>query len=161
MPRRILVVDDEEDELAAWDITLRKAGYFVRTASTATRALELCDEFMFDLVMLDYVMPKMKGLELLARIREKNPLVRSILVSARLNVPEQEVREAIRGEAEADRYLHKPIKNEQLIEAVGEVLKEDGNRAWADIAKDQSAGKGGVTRAKGAQSRLNKHIKKG
>jgi len=52
MPHRILVVDDEEDELAAWILPYGKpviCSYSVH----ATRALELCDEFVFDLVMLD------------------------------------------------------------------------------------------------------------
>src|SRR5437870_13014966 len=111
MASRILVVDDEIDELAGWETVLRKAGYAVITASTANRALELCESTVFDLVILDLIMPKMKGLELLARVRKSSPLIRSILISGKLdsNVRAQDVREYIRGEVETDKYLHKPI----------------------------------------------------
>ena len=162
MRHKVLVVDDEVDELTGWETVLRKAGYFVRTATTALTALELCDQFVFDLVILDYVMPKMKGLELLARIRDKNPLVRSILVSGRLGLPEQTVRETIRGEVESDKYLHKPVKNEQLLEAVSELLKKaQPSRPWEAIAGNHVAEKGTVSKARKVQGKLKKHITKG
>jgi CheY-like chemotaxis protein len=165
MPYRILVVDDEPDELAGWETALRKSGYVVRTAATANRALELSDESVFDLVILDYVIPKMKGLEVLARIRKKSPLIRSVVVSGKLDkkLLEREVKETIRGEVETDRYLHKPVSNEQLLEAVAEALKEAGaSRPWQTIAADHvRAQKGSISKARGAQGKLNKHIEKG
>jgi len=165
MAHRILVVDDEADELVGWETALRKAGYTVKTASTPARALELCDESVFELVILDYVMPKMKGLELLSRIRKKNPLVRSVIVSGKLDkkLVEQDIKETIRGEVETDKYLHKPVSNEQLLAAVAEALKEAGsNRPWEEIAEDQIKGeKGSVSKARGAQGKLKKHIQKG
>ena len=165
MPSRILVVDDEVDELAGWKTALGRGGYVVRTAPTAARALELCDESIFDLVILDYVMPKMKGLELLSRIRKKNPLIRSILISGKLDktVLEKDVKESILSEVETDRYLHKPVKNEQLLEAVEEVLrKRSSSKSWDAIAADYLQGeKGTVSKAKSAQGKLKKYIKKG
>ncbi len=165
MPYKILVVDDEPDELVGWETALRKAGYLVSTASTPARALELCDETVFDLVILDYLMPKMKGLEVLSRIRKKIPLVRSIVVSGKLdrNLLEAEIKETIRGEVETDRYLHKPVKNEELLDAVAEALKKaQPNRPWDAIAADHVEGtKGTVTKAREAQNKLKKHINKG
>ena len=165
MPHKILVVDDEQDELTGWETALAKAGYLVRTAVTPARALELCDEIAFDLVILDYLMPKMKGLEVLARIRKKIPLVRSIVVSGKLDksILESEIKETIRGEVETDRYLHKPVKNEELLAAVAEALKRtEAGRPWDAIAADHVEGaKGTVTKARGAQDKLKKHIDKG
>lgn len=165
MPYRILVVDDEIDELTGWGTLLRRGGYQVHTASTPARALELCDESIFDLVILDYVMPKMKGLELLSRIRKKSPLVRSIIISGKLDktLVDRQIKETIRGEVETDRYFHKPIKNEQLLEAVAEILREAGlTRPWDEIAANHMEGeKGTVSKARGAQDRLRKHIQKG
>ncbi len=110
-------------------------------------------------------MPKMKGLELLSRIRKKNPLVRSVIVSGKLDkkLVEQDIKETIRGEVETDKYLHKPVSNEQLLAAVAEALKEAGsNRPWEEIAEDQIKGeKGSVSKARGAQGKLKKHIQKG
>lgn len=165
MPDRILVVDDEEDELTGWETALRRRGYFVRTASTAKKALELCDQFRFDLVLLDYLMPRMKGLELLARIRKKLPLIRSIVVSGKLDkkLLEQEVRETVRGEVETDRYLHKPVDNERLLGVIAEILESRPSaNSWAQVAEEHiRAEKGTVSKAKGAQKKLKKHLTKG
>lgn len=164
MPHQILIVDDEPDELEAWEALLRKQGYAVRTASSALTALRACDENRFDLVVLDYVIPKMKGLELLSRIRKKLPLVRSILISGKLDkkLQEHDIRESIRSEMEVDKYLHKPAKNEELLEAIAALLLEKPpGRAWDSIADGILQGeKGSVKKAKGAQSKLKKHLGK-
>ena len=117
MPYHILLVDNEQDELDAWEALLRGRGYAVKTASSGQLALQACDETRFDLVVLDYVMPQMKGLELLSRIRKKLPLVRSILISGKLDqrLQDQSVRESIRSEMEVDKYLHKPARNEESL----------------------------------------------
>jgi DNA-binding response OmpR family regulator len=64
---------------------------------------------------------------------------------------------------ETDKYLHKPIKNEQLLEAVAEILKEaKSGRPWDAIAAEHiESEKGTVSRARGAQEKLKKHIKRG
>jgi DNA-binding response OmpR family regulator len=164
MPQRILIVDDETDELEAWEQLLSKQGYLVRTASTPEAALKACDENRFDLVVLDYVIPKMKGLELLSRIRKTLPLVRSILISGKLDkkLEERDIRESIRGEVEVDRYLHKPASNEELSAAITELLKEQpSGRPWNEIAGDILQGdKSTVKKAKGAQSKLKSHLRK-
>ena len=162
MPHRILAVDDEVDELAGWETALRRGGYLVRTASTAASALDLCDEFNFDLVILDYVMPKMKGLELLARIRKKSPLVRSIVISGKVDLLEQEIRESIRGDVETDRHLRKPVRNEELLDAVAEVLKEvQPSHSWDAVAADYiKGGNATVSKARKAQGKLNRHLRK-
>lgn len=164
MPHRILIVDDEPDELEAWEALLRKQGYVVRTSASAQAALQACDENRFDLVVLDYVIPKMKGLELLSRIRKKLPLVRSILISGKLDkrLQEQDIRESIRSEMEVDKYVHKPVRNEELLEAIAALLSEKPpSRPWDLIAEDILQGeKGSVNKAKGAQSKLKKHLGK-
>jgi DNA-binding response OmpR family regulator len=164
MPQRILIVDDETDELEAWEQLLSKQGYLVRTALTPEAALKACDENRFDLVVLDYVMPKMKGLELLSRIRKSLPLVRSILISGKLDkkVEAKEIRESIRSEVEVDKYLHKPVSNEELSAVISELLKEHpSGRAWNEIADDILQGdKSSVKKAKGAQSKLRNHLRK-
>jgi CheY-like chemotaxis protein len=164
MPLQILVVDDEPDELEAWEALLRKKGYNVQTASSPEVALRKCDENRFDLVVLDYVIPRMKGLELLSRIRKKLPLVRSILISGKLDkkLQEQEIRESIRSEMEVDKYLHKPARNEDLLEAITALFAENpSGRAWDTIAEDILKGeKSSVKKAKGAQRSLKKHLKK-
>jgi CheY-like chemotaxis protein len=164
MPIHILIVDDEPDELDAWGALLRRKGHNVQTASTPQQALQKCDEHRFDLVVLDYVIPGMKGLELLARIRKKLPLVRSILISGKLDekLQEQDIRESIRSEVEVDKYLRKPASNDELLGAITTLFQEKQSaRAWDAIAGDLLKGEeSSIKKARGAQSKLNKHIKK-
>jgi CheY-like chemotaxis protein len=68
-PRRVLVVDDNEDAAKAISTTLRIFGHEVRTAFDGTTAVELAVEFQPDLVLLDLGMPKMDGYEAAKRIR--------------------------------------------------------------------------------------------
>ena len=161
---RILIVDDEPDELEAWKTLLRRNGYNVRTASSPQTALQECDQHRFDLVVFDYVMPKMKGLELLSRIRKKLPLVRSILISGKLDkrLQEQDIRDTIRSEMEVDKYLHKPASNEELLGAITALFHENqSGRAWDAIAQGILEGdKTSVKKAKLAQGKLKKHLRK-
>jgi CheY-like chemotaxis protein len=163
MPLQILVVDDEPDELDAWKTLLLKRNYNVQTANKPDEAMRKCDEHRFDLVVLDYVMPKMKGLELLARIRKKLPLIRSILISGKFDedLGEQEIRESIRTEVEVDKYLRKPAKNEELLNAITEIFDEKSTgRSWNTVADDILKGeKSSVKRARSAQTKLNKRLK--
>ena len=134
--KTILIVDDEDDVRNAWKRALRLDGYAVYDAATSKAALELCDEHAFDVVILDFIMPGMDGLEVLRRIRKRQPLVRSVLISGKLdlNVKEDEVGKQAREKAEVDHYLHKPVSNGRLKEVVGQMLGLDGVRDWKSVA---------------------------
>lgn len=134
---RILIVDDETDIAKAWERAMRIAGHDVKTAQTSDAAMALCNEYTFDVVILDYIMPSMRGLELLTRIRKVQPLVRSILVSGKIPTvfDESSVRADMKEKIEVDVYLHKPVANQRLREAVEQLLAERGLDNWKDISK--------------------------
>lgn len=137
-PNRILIVDDEEAVLRAWQRALKLAGYTVWTAKSADEALRLSDEHSFELVILDYIMPSMDGIELLRRIRRRLPLIRSILISGKVDkdVSEADVNNMIRESIEVDIYLHKPVSNEGLLSSIKELLsREPRDRTWEEIAQ--------------------------
>src|SRR6266566_9661541 len=75
----ILVVDDNPDKLGLLEMTLRLAGYDVRTAADGVEALAAIESYPPDLVITDVMMPKMNGYELAERIRA-NPQTRFIPV---------------------------------------------------------------------------------
>ena len=66
----VLLVDDDEDILAMSGRWLEKAGYEVIKAMSGSEALSALSDNKIDLVLLDYVMPKMSGTETLQRIRD-------------------------------------------------------------------------------------------
>ena len=79
---KILIVDDEQVQREMLAGFLKKKGYEIETAADGKAALALFHEKPFSLVLTDHKMPGMTGDELLFKLREINPLVRSIMITA-------------------------------------------------------------------------------
>lgn len=80
-PARILLVDDNANGLAARKSVLQELGHRITTASCGATALEQLGAQKFDLVVTDYKMPRMDGLELIRRLRKQAPELPIILIS--------------------------------------------------------------------------------
>jgi CheY-like chemotaxis protein len=78
---RILLLDDNSLGLSARRSVLEELGHKVVTSGAPQEALELCGKQRFDVVVTDYKMPKMNGLEFIARLRKQSPTVGIILIS--------------------------------------------------------------------------------
>jgi len=78
---RILLVDDNSLGLAARRSVLEELGHKVATCSAPHDALELCGKQRFDVVVTDYKMPKMNGLEFIGRLKKVHPQIAVILIS--------------------------------------------------------------------------------
>jgi CheY-like chemotaxis protein len=117
---RILLVDDNCLGLAARRSVLEELGHKVHTSCTAADALELCGKHGFDVVVTDYKMPKMSGVELIVRLRKLHPATSVILISGFTDTLGLD--EASTG---ADIVLQKS-NNEvpQLIRAVNRLLRK-------------------------------------
>ncbi|MDP8981273.1 MAG: response regulator [Acidobacteriota bacterium] len=77
----ILLVDDNNMGLMARKTVLQELGHRVITALNAHDALEVCGKQRFDLLITDYKMPKMNGVELIRELRKVQPQVSVILIS--------------------------------------------------------------------------------
>jgi len=77
----ILLVDDNRQGLIARKSLLQELGYIIRTATGGEEALELFSRQKFDVVVTDFKMPSMDGIELIQRIRDIEPDARIILLS--------------------------------------------------------------------------------
>ncbi len=119
MTSRILVVDDDQKLLKMLQRTLVLEGFEVATASNGVEALEQIDTAQPDLLIADWTMPKMDGLELLRSLRaEKNSLLVLMLTA----------RDAIENRVEglqsgADDYLVKPFAPAELVARVHALLR--------------------------------------
>ncbi|MEW6719917.1 MAG: response regulator [Thermodesulfobacteriota bacterium] len=80
--KKVLVVDDEESIRELYRAELADEGYDVGLAADGREAVRLLEAFGPDLVTLDIMMPGVDGIETLRRIREKNPTIPVVLVSA-------------------------------------------------------------------------------
>ncbi len=163
MPNRILIVDDEKLVLAGFKTALELEGYRVWTSQNAKAALALVQEASFDLIVLDFIMPGMDGLELLARIRKHQPLVRSIIISGKIDSgqSEDDLTKTLGEQVEADLYLHKPVSNERLIAAVKTLLTDTHGGDWKAIAGQLVQRQGApIGKARAAAKALRKSLKK-
>jgi len=77
----ILLVDDNANGLAARRAVLNELGHNIFTASSGAQALEKFSSQQIDLVVTDYKMPRMDGLELIARLRKLAPALPLVLIS--------------------------------------------------------------------------------
>jgi CheY-like chemotaxis protein len=80
-PARILIVDDNSFGLSARKSLLRELGHEVQTSRSPKEALELCERTTFDVIVTDYRMPDMNGIEFIASLRKSHNLVPVVLVS--------------------------------------------------------------------------------
>jgi DNA-binding response OmpR family regulator len=115
----VLVADDDEDILELVKIRLERAGYATVGAGDGDEALRLAVERRPDLCVLDLVMPKRTGLEVLTelRVREETASIPVILLTATA----QERQEGALARA-ADAYLTKPFRPGELEQRVRALL---------------------------------------
>lgn len=114
---RILVVDDELDILSAMSVLLKFDGFEVITASDGVQALKIMHETSIDLILTDWMMPNMDGIELcrLLRADERWRAIPIIGNSAAVIPP-------IFADW-FDAVFHKPCGIDELLEAIRRLLK--------------------------------------
>jgi len=103
--KTLLFVDDEEEILEILVDLFSDEGYNLHTATKATDALQIMDDYQIDFVLSDLKLPDSSGLELLTQIRDKNPNTIRVLTSGYLDVKFGSVTENKR---DGTLYLSKP-----------------------------------------------------
>jgi two-component system phosphate regulon response regulator PhoB len=137
----VLVVEDEDALATLLRYNLEKDGYHVGVATDGEEALMMASERLPDLVILDWMLPKIPGIEVCRRLRAK-PDARNIpiiMLTAR-----GEESDRIRGlDTGADDYVTKPFSTTELLARVRAVLRRirpglaDDRLVFADIVVDR------------------------
>jgi two-component system phosphate regulon response regulator PhoB len=121
MAAQILIVEDEPDLQELISVNLKRAGYQVQIALHAQEAKPLLDEALPDLILMDWMLPGISGLDFTRQLRA-DPRTRYlpiIIVSARADE-----RDKITGlEVGADDYITKPFSMRELIARIAVVLR--------------------------------------
>ena len=119
----ILLVDDEPEVLEALYLTLKRARQFkaeVRKANGGPDALKALEEKPVNLVLADFRMPRMSGVELLAQVKERWPHTVRALITGYSDV---EIAMQAMEQARIHYYVQKPWNNDELRLTVWEALR--------------------------------------
>jgi DNA-binding response OmpR family regulator len=110
----ILIVEDEAGIVQFLQQGLEEEGYTITSASDGLKGFELTQKNNFDLILLDWMLPKMTGLELCKSIRLKNSTTPILFLTAK-----DTVQETIEGlKAGANDYIKKPFSFDELLERI-------------------------------------------
>lgn len=110
----ILIVEDELGIVQFLKQGLQEEGYQVTTANDGSKGFELIQSQKFDLILLDWMLPKINGLDLCKAIRVKDQTTPIIFLTAK-----DTVQETIEGlKAGANDYIKKPFSFEELVERI-------------------------------------------
>ena len=120
MGEKILIVDDEENSRIGLSKILAKSGYEVITAENGKQALDTLKQEACSLVITDMKMPEMDGIQLLREIKQYDPDIGVIIVTAYGEV-DSYLESMNLGAFE---YLNKPIKVDELKKVISKVLEK-------------------------------------
>ena len=123
MVQTIALVDDDKNILTSLSMALEAEGFIVNIYSDGTEAFSGLSIKPADLVILDIKMPRMDGMELLNRLRQKSNIPIIFLTSK-----DDEIDEVIGLRMGADDYITKPFSQRLLIERVRVVLRRKENK---------------------------------
>lgn len=113
LPPRVLIIDDDEIFGDMMSMRLKKRDFKVERSPDPQSALELVDSHDFDMILLDYEMPQMCGLEVLQEIRKKHTQLELPVIMVTASESDAMVVEALH--QGANDYVTKPLKIEVAI----------------------------------------------
>lgn len=119
----VALVDDDRHILTSVSLALQAEGFLTRVYSDGEAALRALIDNPPDLAVVDIKMPRLDGIELLRRLREKSDLPLIFLTSK-----DTEIDEALGLAMGADDYIGKPFSQRLLIERIRAVLRRTGER---------------------------------
>ena len=115
----ILIIDDDDRIRNLLEKYLIKNNFIVSTASNTTEARNIMQKYIFDLMIVDNMMPNESGIEFLHKIRQNNNNTPAIMLTAL-----GEIENRIEGlSAGADDYLSKPFEPKELVLRINNILK--------------------------------------
>ncbi|MQS75840.1 response regulator transcription factor [Companilactobacillus halodurans] len=119
MKKKILVVDDEPTIVELIEYNLESNDYQVSTATDGQMALDKANTGIFDLILLDQMLPKLSGIDVLKKMRKSGNLTPVIFLTA-VDSEDNKIEGLISG---ADDYVTKPFSIKELLARIEVVLR--------------------------------------
>jgi two-component system response regulator ChvI len=129
---RIALVDDDRNILTSVSMTLEAEGFEVETHNDGQSALDAFNKRMPDLAVLDIKMPRMDGMDLLQRLRQKTSMPVIFLTSK-----DDEIDEVLGLRMGADDYVKKPFSQRLLVERIRALLRRQDAIAGEEIEETE------------------------
>lgn len=133
MRQTIALVDDDRNILTSVSMALEAEGFDVRTFADGDEALRGLNQRPADLAVLDIKMPRLNGMELLAKLRQSSAMPVIFLTSK-----DEEVDELMGLRMGADDYIRKPFSQRLLIERIRSLLRRSA-QGGTEAATDANA----------------------
>ncbi len=133
-PPRILIVDDNPQNLDIFRTRLGVHGYEILTASDGEEALAAAREKLPDLILLDVMMPKLDGIEVCRRLKQDPTLPFMPIIMATAKADSKDIVAGL--EAGGDEYVTKPVDQAALVARVKSMLRI---KALHDTVQEQAA----------------------
>lgn len=124
-PKKILLIDDEQDILEILSYNLEKAGYEVHTAQNGNEGIEKAKAIIPDMILLDVMMPEKDGIETCQDLRKLPELSKTLIIF--LSARSEEFSQLAGFQAGANDYIVKIIKPKILISKVNALLELTSN----------------------------------
>ena len=129
---KIALVDDDRNILTSVSMTLEAEGFEVETYNDGQAALDVFNKKLPDMAVLDIKMPRMDGMDLLQRIRQKTKMPVIFLTSK-----DDEIDEVLGLRMGADDYVKKPFSQRLLVERIRAVLRRQVAQAGEIVADSE------------------------
>ena len=127
---RLLVIEDEKRLAQNLAELLRRQGYTVDVSSDGVSGYDNAVTDIYDLILLDAMLPGMDGFTLLQRLRQEGHTVPVLMLTARSGVDDR-----VQGlDCGADYYLTKPFEPDELLACIRSLLRRGGGEAKTDDA---------------------------
>lgn len=145
----ILIVDDDIDMLDALKRKLERAPQFtckIVTAQDPEAAMDELKKQRFDLVLSDYMMPKMNGVDLLALVKENHPNTKRVLITG---ISDMVVAQEAMRKAKVHFFLEKPVDKDVLRNTLHELLEASQGEPISEVTETTPASKPQITMTPG------------
>jgi two-component system response regulator ChvI len=129
---KIALVDDDRNILTSVSMTLEAEGFEVETYNDGQSALDAFNKRMPDMAVLDIKMPRMDGMDLLQRLRQKSSMPVIFLTSK-----DDEIDEVLGLRMGADDYVKKPFSQRLLVERIRALLRRQDVIAGEEVEETE------------------------
>ncbi|WP_101844604.1 response regulator transcription factor [Halobacillus sp. Marseille-P3879] len=119
MSEKILIVDDEESIVTLLKYNIDQAGYKTDVAYTGNEALEKASSTIYDMIVLDVMLPEMDGMEVCKQLRQKQVQTPILMLTAK----DDEFDKVLGLELGADDYLTKPFSPREVVARIKAILR--------------------------------------